>query len=423
MSLRIEDIGQLVVVPPGPLGKALGCHADGRCVGMSELARIADAVVVIENEKIAWFGPAAKSPSRHSSDQIISANGGTVTPGLIDCHTHAVFAGSRENEFVQRINGATYLEIMEAGGGIRSTMRAVRAASVEQLVDASEPRLRRMMEWGDTTIEIKSGYGLSPDDELKMLRAIAELRHRLPIEIVSTYLGAHTIPPEFDGRPDAYLDVMTNDAYLSQIKREGLAEFADAFCERGAFNIEQTRRFLTACARHGLTPKLHADQITNTGATRLAVELNAASADHLECVDDASIATLVAGHTIPVALPGCSFFLNCERAPVRKLIDAGLPLALATDCNPGSSMIESLPLVMSMACTMLRMTPAEALAACTANAAAALHRADKIGAIAIGHRADLLILDVPCLEKWAYQVGVNPVQTVISHGRVVFQND
>lgn len=432
MRIRIEDIGQLVVVPPGPLrnpvdsanhGPRAECHADGRYVGMSNLERIADAVVVTEGEKIAWFGPAAKSPSRHSSDQIISARGGTVTPGLIDCHTHAVFAGSRENEFVQRINGATYLEIMEAGGGIRSTMRAVRAASVEQLVEASEPRLRRMMEWGVTTIEIKSGYGLSPDDELKMLRAIAELRRRLPIEIVSTYLGAHTIPPEFDGRPDAYLDVMTNDAYLSQIKRENLAEFADAFCERGAFNIEQTRRFLVACARHGLIAKLHADQITNTGATRLAVELNAASADHLECVDDASIAALTKGNTIPVALPGCSFFLNCERAPARKLIDAGLPLALATDCNPGSSMIESLPLVMSMACTMLRMTPAEALAASTANAAAALRRANRIGAIAVGHHADLLVLDVPCLEKWPYQVGVNPIRTVLSRGAIAFQKD
>jgi len=433
MNLRIEDIGQLVVVPPGPLRNPVnasssgqsraagnaGCHADGRCVGMSNLERIADAVVVIDGEKIAWFGPAAKSPSRHSSDQVLSARGGTVTPGLIDCHTHAVFAGSRENEFVQRIGGATYLQIMEAGGGIRSTMRAVRNATVEDLVAASEPRLRRMLEWGVTTVEIKSGYGLSPDDELKMLRAIAELRRRVPMTLVATYLAAHTIPPEFEGRPDAYLDTVLNDAILSQIRRDGLAEFADAFCERGAFNIEQSRRFLAACAKHGLIPKLHADQITNTGATRLAVELNAASADHLECVDDASIRSLIGSRTIPVVLPGCSFFLNCERAPARKLIDAGLPVAIATDCNPGSSMIESLPLIMSMACTMLRMTPAEALAACTANAAAALRRADRIGAIAVGHQADLLILELSCLEKWPYQVGVNPVTTVISRGRAI----
>jgi len=433
MHTRIEDIGQLVVVPPGPLRNPVnsssnghplaGCHADppaADCVGMSNLERISNAVVVIEDQKIAWFGPAAKAPSRHQADTIISAHGGTVTPGLIDCHTHAVFAGSRENEFVQRIGGATYLEIMEAGGGIRSTMRAVRAATVEQLVDASEPRLRRMLEWGVTTVEIKSGYGLSPDDELKMLRAIAGLRRRLPMEIVATYLAAHTIPPEFEGQPDAYLDTVTGDALLSQIKREGLAEFADAFCERGAFTIEQSRRFLAACARHGLVPKLHADQITNTRATCLAVELNAASADHLECVDDASIAALASGNTVPVVLPGCSFFLNCERAPARRLIDAGLPVAIATDCNPGSSMIESLPLVMSMACTMLRMTPAEALVACTANAAAALRRADRIGAFAAGHQADLLILDLSCLEKWAYQVGVNPVRAVIRQGRRVF---
>ena len=408
MRTLISNISELVAVPAGPV----------RGADMKSPPIIRDAALVIDDARIAWFGSAADAPSE-PFDAWIDAGGGTVVPGLVDCHTHAVFAGSREDEFVRKIEGASYIEILEAGGGIRNTMRAVRAASVDVLVGASQPRLRRMLEWGTTTIEIKSGYGLSPDDELKMLEAVRRLRDLTPVELVATYLGAHTIPPESEGRADAYIDAMTSGALLSRIRDERLAEFADVFCERGAFNVEQSRRFLERCAAAGLRPKIHSEQISLTGATTAAAELGAVSADHLEFVDNAAIAALQASGTIPVLLPGCSFFLHSEAAPARRLIEANLPVALATDCNPGSCMIESLPLVMSIAATMLRMTPLECLVACTANAAAALDRHDRIGAIAAGHVADLLILDVPNANQWVYRVGVNPVRTVLKAGRVV----
>lgn len=405
MRSILNNISQLVAVPPGPVGGA----------DFSRPPIIENAALVIEDGKIAWFGAEADAPAG-PFDAKIDAGGGTVVPGLIDCHTHAVFAGSRENEFVRKIGGASYLEILESGGGIRSTMRSVRAASVEQLVAESLPRIRGMIASGVTTLEIKSGYGLSADDELKMLLAIREAAKSVPIEIVPTFLGAHALPPEFDGRPDDYIAAISTDELLGRIAREKLAEFADVFCERGAFRVEQSRRFLAACKKHGLTPKVHAEQLSNSGATKLAVEMDAASADHLEYVDDATIAAMRKSRTIPVLLPGCSFFLHSAAAPARKLIDAGLPVALATDCNPGSAMIESLPLVMTMGCTILRMTPAECLVACTANAAAALRRADRIGAIAVGHEADLLILDVPNLDRWPYRVGVNAVRTILKRG-------
>lgn len=408
MRSIIKNISQLVVVPPGPVGGS----------AFSYPPVIENAALVIEDGKIAWFGAAADAPGG-KFDDAIDADGCTVVPGLIDCHTHAVFAGSREAEFVRKLKGASYLEILESGGGIRSTMRSVRAASVQELVEESLPRVKRMIAAGVTTLEIKSGYGLSADDELKMLRAIREVAARVPIEIVPTFLGAHALPPEFDGRADDYIAEVSSDTLLGRIANEKLAEFADVFCERGAFTVEQSRRFLAACKAHGLTPKVHAEQLSASGATKLAVEMEAASADHLEYVDDATITALKASQTIPVLLPGCSFFLHSSPAPARKLIDAGLPVALATDCNPGSAMIESLPLVMSMGCTILRMTPAECLVACTANAAAALRRADRIGAIAVGYQADLCILNLTNLDQWAYRVGVNPIHSVMKCGHLI----
>ncbi len=411
MKTLVNNIAQLVAVPPGPLG--------GK--SLADPPVIADAAVVLDGESIAWFGSADQTPAGQV-DRVIDAAGGTVVPGLVDCHSHVVFAGWREGEFVQRIRGAGYIEILESGGGIKDSVRALRAASIDELVAQSRPRLERMLACGTTTVEAKSGYGLTPEDEVKTLRAIDRLDGQLPIDIVATFLGAHTIPPEFDGRPDDYLSLITDQTLLRSISSQGLAEFADVFCERGAFNVDQSRRFLTACLKHGLKPKIHAEQISNTGAARLAVELQAVSADHLESVDDQTIELLKASGTIPVLLPGCSFFLGSPPAPARKLIDAGLPVALATDCNPGSCTIESLPLIMSLAATMLRMTPSEALVACTANAAAALDRSDRIGAIAPGYQADLLVLDIPNVERWAYQVGVNPVRTVIKRGLVVLEN-
>lgn len=419
----IRNIGQLVAVPPGPVAGAM----------FSAPPVIENAAVLIEGDRIAWFGPEqdvpvearrqknspTPQPSSLQGEGVVDAGGGIVVPGLIDCHTHVVFSGSREGEFVQKLRGASYLEILESGGGIRSTMRAVRAASEGELVAQSLPRVRRMLAGGVTTIEAKSGYGLDPANELKMLRAIRRVGELTCVEMIGTYLGAHATSPEFAGQNDEYLAAMIAPELLSAIRDEKLADFADVFCEKGAFTLEQSRRYLVHCAAAGLIPKVHAEQLSASGATRLAVELGAASADHLEFVTDEDIAALKRGSTIPVLLPGCSFFLNSPPAPARKLIAAGLPVALATDCNPGSCMIESLPLVMSIAATLLRMTPMETLVAVTANAAAALRRADRLGAIAVGHQADLLIVDAASVDQWVYRVAVPAVRTVIKAGRVV----
>jgi len=466
--LAITNIAELVAVPPGPIG---GCRMDA-------VPRVRDAAIFIDGEIIAWFGPRDQLQVP-AGCEMLDAGGCTVVPGLIDCHTHLVYAGTREDEFVRRIRGESYSAIAESGGGILSTVRAVRAATEDELVEAARARLRRMLEAGTTTAEVKSGYGLTPADELKMLRAVRRLAAEQPVELVGTYLAAHAVPPEFAGRPDEYLDLMLAPEVLDALRTESLAEFCDVFCERGAFDVARSRRVLEAGKRHGLLPRVHADQITQMGASCLAAEVGAVSVDHLEKIDDGGIEALCAAgaripsrthdagaspvaagaspdvhresrnpltitpqesswegipteagarwesrtsgqaRTVAVLLPGCSFFLGVNHAPARKLLEADLPVALATDLNPGSSLIESLALVLSLACTQLRMTPAEALTAATANAAVALARQHRLGAIHPGHQADLLILDVPNLEQWPYHVGRNCVRTVVKRGRVV----
>jgi len=406
--LAIRNIGELVVVPPGPLG--------GR--SMRNVTGIEAAAVLLDGDRIAWFG-LERELDAPSGCESIDARGGCVIPGLIDCHTHTVFAGTREAEFVQRIEGKSYAQIAEAGGGIRVTVDAVRSATCDRLVELALPRLRRMLHNGVTTVEIKSGYGLTVEDELKMLEAVRRLKKLQPVELVATYLAAHTIPREFEGRPDDYLDMMLNESLLARIRDEKLAEFCDVFCERTAFDIEQSRRVLTTAKRFGLTPRLHADQITQMGATSLAGEVGAISADHLETIDDAGIAAMRATGCVAVLLPGCSFFLGVKQAPARRLLEADLPVAVATDFNPGSAMVESLPLVMHIACTQMRLTPTEALVAATANAAAAVNRHDRLGAIQVGMQADLAILDVPNHDRWMYEPGRNCVRTVIAGGTVV----
>ncbi|TWT42141.1 Imidazolonepropionase [Phycisphaerae bacterium RAS1] len=408
MTLLVNDIGTLIAVPPGPIPGSR----------MRSLPELRDAALLIEDGRIAWFGPASQAPAADSS---LSAAGGLVIPGLIDCHTHVPFAGDRSGEFVRRVAGESYLSILQSGGGIRVTSAAVRAASRDELVVENLPRLRRMLAEGVTTCECKSGYGLLPEHEIKQLEAVRELNQQQPIELVPTLLGLHSLPPEFDGRGDDYVAHMSSPALLERVSREKLARFADVFCDRGAFNVEQSRRFLSAAAAAGLRVKLHADQLAQIGASRLAAELRAVSADHLEEIDDQGIAGLQSAGVIPVVLPGCTFFLGVPHAPARKLIDAGLPLAIATDCNPGSAMIESLTLVMHIACCQLRLQPAEALAACTANAAAALGLHDRLGAIHIGHQADLTILDAPSLAMWFYTPGRARVRTVIKRGKVVLE--
>lgn len=406
--LVIRNIAELIAVHPGPV----------RVNAPNAIRRVPNATVGIDAGRIAWIrGGDEPVPS---GAEVIDAGGGCVIPGLVDCHTHTVFAGTRESEFVERIRGRSYREIAEAGGGIRVTVEAVRRASVDELVELARPRLARMLAWGVTTVEIKSGYGLTVDDELKMLQAIKTLRAVQPVEIVATYLAAHTVPSEFSGRADAYIDEVTDNDLLKEIVAKKLASQADVFCERTAFGVDQSRRYLERCKAHGLTPRLHADQITQMGASKLAAEIGAASADHMEMVDDAGLSAMREAGTIGVLLPACSFFLGVQQAPARRIIDAGVPVAVATDFNPGSSMIESLPLTMSIACTQMRMTPDEVLVAATANAAAVLCRQDRLGALAEGMQADLVILDVPNFERLVYEAGRNCTRAVIKKGRVVY---
>jgi len=408
----IRNIGELVVVPPGPVG--------GR--SMRTVDRIPSAAVVIEADRIAWFGREAEL-NPPPGCVFLDARGGCVLPGLIDCHTHAIFAGTRETEFVQGIEGTSYAQIAQAGGGIRVTVDAVRRASVEALVELALPRLARMLRNGVTTVEIKSGYGLTVADEIKMLEAVRRLRTLQPIELVATYLAAHTTPAEFDGRSDAYLDTVFDDKVLARIRDEELAEFCDVFCETTAFTIEQSRRVLAAAKRFGVRAKLHADQITQMGASTLAGEVGAISADHLEKINDEGIAAMKRAGCVAVLLPACSWFLGVEHAPARRLIEADLPVAVATDYNPGSSMVESLPLVMSIACTQMRLTPIEAVVAATANAAAAVNRHERLGAVRVGMQADLVVLDVPTVERWLYEPGRNCVRTVVKGGRAVVSQE
>ena len=405
-SLLIKDIGTLVIVPPGPLaGDALRA-----------VTTIKNAALLITAGKIAWFGHTIDAPA---GADILSAEGGCVIPGLIDPHTHIPFVGDRSGEFVRRLAGESYLSIMESGGGIRVTTRAVRAASQADLVTENLPRLRRMLALGVTTVECKSGYGLSPEHELKQLRAIRDLARQQPVDLVPTYLGAHALPAEFEGRSDDYIELVGSESLLQLIADEGLARFCDVFCDRGAFTVDQARRVLERAARAGLHPRLHADELAQIGATKLAGELHAVSADHLERIDDSGIAALKAAGTIAVVLPGTSFYLGIEHCDARRLITAGLPVALATDFNPGSCMIESLPLIMNIAACQLRMTPSEILAACTANAAAALNLHDHTGAIAPGLDADLVLLDAPTLDDWFYATGRPRVRHVLKRGQLV----
>lgn len=406
--LLIRDIAELAAVPPGPL----------RGAAMGDWPLISNAAVLVTDGKITWAGPEREAP-RAGGIVELSAGGGCVIPGLIDCHTHIPFAGERADEFARRVAGETYLQILESGGGIRVTTAAVRAATADTLVAENLPRLERMLARGVTTVECKSGYGLTPQDERKQLEVVRRLAQMQPVELVPTYLGAHAVPAEFEGRADEFIDEIAGQALLRELAAAGLARFCDVFCDRGAFTAPQARRVLERAAAGGLKLKMHADELAQIGASKLAGELRATSADHLERIDAAGIEALRNGGTVAVVLPGTSFYLGIEHADARRLIRSGLAVALATDCNPGSSMIESLHLVMNIACCQLRLTPREVLAACTANAAAAIDLHGRLGAISPGFDADLVVLSAPSLNRWFYTPGVANTRHVLKRGRIV----
>ncbi|WRH60855.1 MAG: imidazolonepropionase [Fuscovulum sp.] len=375
---------------------------------------IQDAALLIEGDRIAWVGPRTNAPQATETSDF---HGRLLTPGLIDAHTHIVFGGNRAAEFEQRLNGASYADIARAGGGILSTVTATRAATEEDLVAQALPRLDAMIRQGATTVEVKSGYGLTIEDELKMLRAARRLATLRPVTITTTHLAAHAIPPEYAGRAEAYIEDVAIPS-LRAAHAEGLVDAVDAFCETITFSPAQVDRLFTAARALGLRVKLHAEQLSDQGGATLAARHAALSADHLEYLSAEGISDMSLAGTVATILPGAFYTLReTQMPPIAALRAAGVPMAVATDCNPGSSPMTSLPLAMNMACTLFRMTPEEALLGTTSHAARALGLADR-GTLAPGQRADLCIWDAAHPAELSYRIGAESLHTRIFGGRL-----
>lgn len=416
-DLIISNIGQLVT-----------CASDGkpkRGAAMQDVCIIEDAAIAVIDGKIAACGPAADIGASFDSDQNIDAEGRVVCPGFVDPHTHIVFAGDRLNEFELKIKGADYLEILANGGGIISTVNQTREATLEQLVVQSLERLNKMLACGTTTAEVKTGYGLDTETELKMLQAIAELDRGHPVDLVPTFLGAHAIPIEYRENSDAYVDLICGemlpkawDWYLTtHFPAKKTLFFADVFCEKNAFNLHQSERILRTAKALWFGLKAHVDEFTNLGGSKLAIELAAISIDHLDAISEAEIAMLAASETIGIVTPTVNFnFGSPHFADARKLIDSGCAIALSTDYNPGSAPCPSQPMAMAIACRYQKLLPSEAMNAATINAAYAIGLGDRVGSIEVGKQADLLLLDTEDYRQCAYEFGGNVVQWVIKSG-------
>lgn len=382
-----------------------------------EDGQMEDAALAVRGGRIAWLGARRDAPP---AARVHDCGGAWMTPGLVDCHTHIVYAGDRGGEWEARLNGASYEDIARQGGGILSTVRATRAASDDQLFRQSLPRIRALLAEGVTTLEIKSGYGLTLADEAKMLRVARRVGQVLPVNVHTTFLGAHALPPEFAGRADGYIDEVC-ERMLPALAAEGLVDAVDAFCERIGFTHAQTARVFAAARRLGLPVKLHAEQLSDQDGASLVAQHGGLSADHLEYLSAAGVAAMARAGTVAVLLPGAYYFLrefanHTPMPPLDALRAAGVPLALATDCNPGTSPLTSLLLAMNLACTLWRLTPREALRGCTVHAARALGRTD-IGTLAPGMRADLALWDVARPSDLAYALGARPCRLVV-HGGV-----
>jgi imidazolonepropionase len=392
------------------------------CQSATESAVLEGAAVAVINGVVVGVGPARDLVAAHSGGgpvDRIDCGGGVLTPGLVDSHSHAVFGRWRADEYELRSRGVPYMEIARRGGGINASVRDLRERSEDELVALSRDRLGDALALGTTTLEVKSGYGLTPDDELKMLRAIRRLNEETPLDLVPTFMGAHEVPPEYRGRTDAYVDLVV-DEMIPAVAAEGLARFCDVFMEPGVFDAAQTRRVLEAGLDHGLVPKLHADELEPSGGAELAVELGAASADHLGAVSPAGIEALAGSDTVATLLPGTLFFLGKTRyAPARALIDAGATVALATDFNPGSSASPNLPLIMTVACSQMAMAPLEALVAATRSGAKALALTDGAGEIRTGSPADLVLWNTTDYREIPYRYGVRLARSVWKAGKSV----
>jgi imidazolonepropionase len=393
---------------------------------LSDIGIIRDGALLTSDGILAAVGTRSEMESlpESRSAEKLDVGGRVVLPGFVDSHTHLIHAASRAEEYELKIAGASYEEIARKGGGILNSVKKLRAATAEDLKNRAHLALREFAEYGTTTLEAKSGYGLDVASELKILRLHKELEAEQPLEIVSTFLGAHVVPAEYRskrGGAERYVGLLT-DKLIPEVAARHLAEFCDVFCDRGAFSVSEAKRILEAGKQHGLAPRLHAEQLTRSGATQLAVQLGAASCDHLEQISKADIRALAKSNTVATLLPGCDFHLGLKKyAPARALIEAGAIVALATDYNPGTSPTVSMPMILSLACTQLRMSPAEAIAAATINAAYSLRREKQIGSLEAGKQADIAIFEVDDYREIPYYFGVNKCWMTLKKGQPVFK--
>lgn len=416
VTLLVHNAGQLVTVA-GSHGSPAGGARQG-AVGI-----VPDGAVAAAGERIVAVGTSAevlRSVEVAPDAEVIDARGALVLPGFVDPHTHLVYAGERQHEFPRRLRGESYLDILAAGGGILATVEATRRADEATLVELTRSRLDVALAHGTTTMEIKSGYGLDTASELKQLRAVRRAASGHAVDVVPTFMGAHAVPATAGRDADAYVELVIEEM-IPAVAAERLARFCDVFCEHGVFSVEQSRRVLQAGVAAGLRPKLHADELAGGGGAELAAELRAVSADHLVHASDAGIAAMAAEGVVAVLLPGTTFALmGRDYAPARRMVEAGLPVALATDANPGSSPTESMQIILNLACLQLRLSPAEAVVAATLNAAHAVGMADTVGSLELGKRADLAIYDAPDLDYLAYHYGTNLARRVVAGGRTAW---
>lgn len=407
--LLIKNIGILQT----PIGKSSLKGSE-----QAQNLKLYNASILIEDGKISAIYKDGELPDLSADCEVIDAQNSLVTPGLVDCHTHLVFGGWRHNEIPLKLRGATYLDILKAGGGILDTVRHTRQMSEDQLFEKSKGFIKEMLLNGVTTVESKSGYGLNLDDELKQLRVNKRLNEKTPMDVVSTFLGAHAIPPEYKGNPDEYINYLC-DVVLPEVKRQNLAEFCDVFCEDAVFDVEQSKKMLLCAQKHGMGCKIHADEIEAIGGAVLAGELGAISAEHLIATNEQGIDSMAKGGVTAALLPATSFYLNKTYAPARDMINKGIPVAIASDFNPGSCPSLNLQFAINLGYLKYRMLPEEILTATTLNAACAIGRGQTIGSIEVGKQADLVIWDAPNFEMICYRFGSNQVKTVIKKGEII----
>ena len=410
MRTLIKNIKNIIGIIEGP-------QTYKKAEALSNVEMLANGYILIEDERISDYGSMVDCPD--NMDQVIDATDSLVLPAWCDSHTHIVFATTREKEFEMKIKGMSYEDIAAAGGGILNSARKLKDCSEDDLYEMAKGRLEEVTQFGTGAIEIKSGYGLSLESEVKMLRVIRRLSAYSPISIKSTFLGAHAIPTEYKKRREDYINLIINKM-LPKIAEEKLADYCDVFCEKGFFTVDETDRILKAAAKYGIPPKIHANQLSNSGAVQVGIANNAISVDHLEILGDTEIKALLQSNTIPTLLPSCSYFINIPYAPARKMIEAGLGITLATDFNPGSSPSGNIPFLLSLACTKMKLTPEEAFNAVTINGAYAMQLEDEVGSITKGKLANLIITkNIPNLTYIPYMFGTNHIEKVLVRGKVM----